>query len=181
MSDFYEESFIEPESAFTLKGSKAEVQIQFSVEAMERATSELMNQHIENNFIPKLQRACDNFLQLKGYTSFETLIKDTVKEELLKRYPDVVENKVNEIAEYIKKIKVEDSRDYKWTGQTISDCARNKVKEYIEKELVQEVKVTKEWLETFSRNYFANNLFRAMGMMDKMIPEAIQHDKKEVF
>lgn len=175
----YEEDYISPESAYTLKDGKAEVKIQFSAEAMERAASDIIQKHIESNFVPRLEIAVKNYLDLKGYSEFGDLIKEVIRAEFVKRYPDVVENKVNEIHDYLIRMKPEDARDWRWenTSKTISEAARAKVKEYIENELKNEVKVTKEWLETFSRNYFANNLFRAMGMMDKMIPEAIGEKK----
>jgi hypothetical protein len=179
MNSDYESDHISPESAYTLKDGRAEVKIQFSAEAMERAASDIVQKHIEANFIPRLESAVGSYLDLTGYSKFEELIKEVVRAEFVKRYPDVVENKVNEIHNYLLKMKPEDTRDWRWmpTSKTISEAARHKVNEYIENELKNEVKVTKEWLETFSRNYFANNLFRAMGMMDKMIPEAIGEKK----
>lgn len=174
MSDYYEQDYIEPDSAFKIKDGKAEVSISFSAKELERAASHLIQDHINNNFTPMLKREIDKFLKLNKYDAFSDLIKETVKEEFLKRYPDVVENKVNEVRDFVMKMKPEDSKDWRWdnTGKTIGDAAKAKVIEYINNELNKEIKVTKEWLETFSRNYFANNLFRAMGMMDKMIPEA---------
>ena len=169
----FENDYIEPESAYTLKDGKAEVKIQFSMEAMERAATAILQQHIELNFVPKLERATQNFLELKGYANFDSLIKEVIKEEFIKRYPDVVENKVNEVADFVKKLRPEDAKDWRWdaTGKNIGELAKKKVQEYIENELKKEIKVTTDYLEQFSRNYFANNLFKAMGMMDKMIPQ----------
>jgi acyl-CoA synthetase (NDP forming) len=179
MSDYFEPSYIEPDSAFTLKDGKATVSIQFSADLLEKAASEIVQNHIEINFMPKLERAVQSFLELKGYSQFDSLIKEVVKEQFEKRYPDVVENKVNQIHDYLLKLRPEDSKDWRWdsTQKTLGEAAKAKVLEYINNELSKEVKVTKEWLETFSRNYFANNLFRAMGMMDKMIPEVIKDGK----
>lgn len=175
MSDYFERDYAEPESAFTLRGGKATVSIQFSSDLLERAATEIVQQHIDNNFTPMLERAVSSYLELKGFSNFGELIKEVVRNEFVKRYPDVVENKVNEIHAYLLKLKPEDSKDWRWdnTSRTLGEAAKAKVLEYINNELSKEVKVTKEWLETFSRNYFANNLFRAMGMMDKMMPEAI--------
>jgi len=176
MSYDYEPEYIEPEKAFTLKDGKAEVKIQFNAEALERAASQLIQEHVELNLTPALKRKTAEFLELSGHSKMDGLIKEVVREEFIKRYPDVVENKVNEIKDYLLKMKPEDAKDWRWdnTAGSLSQAARRKVEEYIQNELAKEVKVTKEWLETFSRNYFANNLFRAMGMMDKMIPEAKQ-------
>lgn len=167
----YEQEYIEPESAFSFKDGKAEVKILFSAESMEKAATDLVQQHIENNFMPIVRRKLDEYLKLQGYGNFGELMTKTIAEEFLKRYPDVVENKANEISEYIKNQKPENFKDYRWGGESISQAARNKVTDYIEKELKKEVEVTKEYLEQFSRNYFANNLFRAMGMLDSMIPQ----------
>ena len=174
MSDYYEQEYIEPESAMGFRDGKAEVKILFSAEALESAASAILQDHIERNFLPMLNREIAKYLELKGHSNFSEIIKATVRDEFIKRYPDVVENKVNEIADFVKKMRPEDSKDWRWdnTQKTIGDAAKAKVIEYINNELAKEVKVTKEWLEQFSRNYFANNLFRAMGMMDKMIPEA---------
>lgn len=174
MSDYFEPDYIEPETAFTLKDGKAEVSIQFSADLLEKAATQIIQNHIDLNYQPMLERKTQEFLSLKGYSKFDDLIKQVVREEFVKRYPDVVENKVNEIRDYLLKLKPEDSKDWRWdnTSRTLAEAAKAKVLEYIQNELSKEIKVTKDWLETFSRNYFANNLFRAMGMMDKMLPEA---------
>jgi len=173
MSDYYFEDYVEPERAFTLKDGVAEVKIQFNAETMELAASELIQRHIEANFIPKLERAISDYLKLNGHSDFGEMIKNVIRDEFEKRYPDVVENKVNEVHQFLLNLKPEDARDWRWSndGKNIADKARLKVQEYIEKELSKEIKVTKEYLEQFSRNYFANNLFKAMGLMDSMIPQ----------
>lgn len=173
--DDYDEEHIEPDTGFSLKDTKAEVNIVFNAENMKAAATDILQKHIENNFMPMVHRKLDEYLKLQGYNSFPELLQKVISEEFLKRYPDVVENKVKEIEVYVKNLKPENMRGgYSWQGESISRAAQNKVMEYIEKELKQEVAVTKEWLETFAKNYFANNLFRAMGLMDKMIPTAVQ-------
>lgn len=171
----YEQEYIEPESAVGFKDGKAEVKMLFSTEALEQAASQMLTNHIEINFMPMLRKRMEEFLKLQGYSRFEDILQKVISEEFLKRYPDVVENKTKEIETYVKNLKPENFRgNYNWSGETIARAAQNKVMEYIEKELKEEVKVTKEYLETFSKNYFANNLFKAMGLMDSMIPQALQ-------
>lgn len=180
MSDYYERDYIEPETAYTLKEASAEVKISFSAEAMERATSEILNRYIEVNFTSKLEIELGRHLELKYHSTFTDLIEKIIREKFEERYPDLVINKVDEIAEYLKKLPPEKVRDWKYssTGDNIATLAKRKVDDYIENELKGEIKKTTEYLEQFSRNYFANNLFRAMGMMDKMIPEAVPFNKE---
>jgi hypothetical protein len=173
MSDYYEQDYVEPETAFTLKDGKAEVKIQFNATNMEKAAEAIIEEYVRLNFMPRINRAMDEYLKLNGYGALGDIIKKEVARVFIEKYPDIVENKANEIMEYIKNLKPESFRDWSWNGESISMAAKNKVKEYIENELENEVKVTKEWLEQFSRNYFANNLFRAMGMMDKILPQSV--------
>lgn len=179
MSDYYEQDYIEPETAYTLKEASAEVKILFSAEAMERATSELLNRYIEVNFTNKLEKELEKHLTLKYHSTFTDLIEKIIREKFEERYPDLVINKVDEIAEYLKKLPPDRVKDWRYssTGDNIATLAKRKVDDYIENELKGEIKKTTEYLEQFSRNYFANNLFRAMGMMDKMIPEAVPYKK----
>lgn len=102
--------------------------------------------------------------------SFGAIVERIIKAKLDERYPDVVENKVNELAEKIKKFEFKTDRNEGLL--TLQRKAESVVNKYIETELALEVKKSKEYLEQFSKNYFANNLFRAMGMMDKLIPVA---------
>ena len=102
--------------------------------------------------------------------SFGAIVERIIKAKLDERYPDVVESKVNELAEKIKKFEFRTDRNEGL--MTLQRKAESIVNKYIETELALEVKKSKEYLEQFSKNYFANNLFRAMGMMDKLIPVA---------
>lgn len=177
MSDYYEEDYIEPETAYTLKEGRAEVKIQFSAQALEMAATDLINKHIEANFIPMLNRKIEEALRLQYHCQLTDLIEKVIREKFDERYPEIVIGKVDEIAEYLKKLQPEKARDWRYTstGDNIASLARKKVDDYIENELKGEIKKTTEYLEQFSRNYFANNLFRAMGMMDKIMPEVLPH------
>lgn len=180
MSDYYEQEFIEPESAYTLKDGKAEVKIQFSADALEKATTEIVQQHINNNFTPMMEKKIQEYLKLQYHGTLTDLIEKIIREQFELRYPEIVINKVDEIAEYLKKLPPEKARDWRYSGtaDNMASLAQKKVNDYIENELKGEIKKTTEYLEQFSRNYFANNLFRAMGLMDKMIPEILPEGNK---
>lgn len=97
--------------------------------------------------------------------SFKEVLKKVIREKLEETYPDIVENKVNELAEMIKNIDYKDRNDK--IALDIHQRSIKIVNDYIEKELSITVKKTKEEIDEFAKNYFTRNLFRAMGMMDQ--------------
>jgi len=107
---------------------------------------------------------------------FKDAIETVMREKFTETYPDAVENKINEMEKKLKEFSFEWGRD-SWGGtkgtpaMTIKEAAKKRVEGYIENELAESVKISKEYIEQFAKNYFANNLFRAMGMMDKMLPQ----------
>lgn len=107
--------------------------------------------------------------------SFKEILKKVIREKLEEAYPDIVENKVNELAEMIKKIDYKDRNDK--LALDIHQRSTKIVNDYIEKELSITVKKTKEEIDEFAKNYFTRNLFRAMGMMDQFT-NTMQVEKK---
>lgn len=107
--------------------------------------------------------------------SFKEVLKKVIREKLEETYPDIVENKVNELAEMIKKIDYKDKNDK--IALDIHQRSTKIVNDYIEKELSITVKKTKEEIDEFAKNYFTRNLFRAMGMMDQFT-NTMQVEKK---
>ena len=102
--------------------------------------------------------------------TFKDALQDVISKKLDEKYPSIVDDKVDELAEKIKDFSFEWGR--REEPKNMRDKAVAQVNEYIDNELSKSVAKSVEYVEQFSRNYFANNLFRAMGMMDKMIPFA---------
>lgn len=97
-------------------------------------------------------------------SSFKEILEKIVREKLNEVYPDVVQNKVNELEKQIKEMTFKDRNES--VARDIHQRAVNMVNAYIEKELSISVKKTKEEIDEFAKNYFAKNLFRAMGLMN---------------
>lgn len=157
---------------------------EYSTEELEKAittstevvvNSDMVISHIkktvQNQLKPVLNKIIESQVQAALQNSYqskiklEDIIKEMIREKINSAYPDIVENKANEFAELIKKQKYENSGYYGRSGSSIHEMAEKKVKEYIENELMDSVKKSKEEIDTFAKNYFTNNLFRAMGIM----------------
>lgn len=108
--------------------------------------------------------------------AFKEVLKKVIREKLEEKYPDIVENKANELAEIIKKIDYKDRNDN--IALTIHQRSTKIVNDYIEKELSSTVKKTKEEIDDFAKNYFTRNLFRAMGMMDQFTQQSTMEKLK---
>ena len=174
MSEYWddEERHYEPEPSLELSESqKINVDLSINAGVIEQSINKFIDEIMKN----KLEQYINNQVSLtlkNAYNSkikFEEIVTSIIKSKIEDIYPDAVENKVNEFEEHIKNIKFTDRRS-DFSSESITKNAKRKVDEYIENELVNSVKKSKEYIEQFSKNYFANNLFKAMGMMDKMMP-----------
>lgn len=121
------------------------------------------------SFIEREVKKCVEESYGSKYT-FKDALMDEISKRLDEKYPCIVDDKIDELAEKIKNTEFQYGR--REAPTSINKKAQEKVDEYIEGELVKSVAKSTEYLEQFSRNYFAENLFRAMGMMDKMFPQA---------
>jgi hypothetical protein len=168
-----EEPHYEPEPQLELgTPQKIDVEVSINSGVIADATNAFINNIMENNLKKHIERQVELCLR-NSYESkikFDNVIKEIITEKINEKYPDVVENKVNEFEEYIKNIKFSD-RNFGYSSDTIQSRAAKRVDAYIENELKDSVAKSKEYIEQFSKNYFANNLFKAMGMMDKMLPQ----------
>lgn len=189
MSDYFydEDRPYEPEPEIDLPDKTAELTTKLSINAgqleaaIDAHLNSILEQRVKRIVDEKIKKHMDRMLSKDAWGSgnFESILYKAIVAKLNEKYPDVVENKVNEFYEAILKAKYTDGR----RGDDLSSIqekAKKKVDEYIEKELKESVQLSKEYIEQFSKNYFAQNLFRAMGMMDKMIPqtENIQKELK---
>ena len=87
-------------------------------------------------------------------------------ESIKEKYPDVVENKVNEFAKKIKEMPF-DNREF--AGKTFQEAAARKVSVALDTELAEVIKKTKDGIDNYAKNYFARNLFKAMNLMDGVL------------
>ncbi len=131
---------------------------------MRKQFNETLNRYIKN----EVQKCIEGAYGSKH--TFKDALQDVISQKLDEKYPGIVDDKVDELAEKIKNFKFEWTR--REEPKKIRDKAMDTVNSYIENELSKSVAKSTEYVEQFSRNYFANNLFRAMGMMGKMIPFA---------
>lgn len=165
---------------------------EFSTEELEKAITsntevivnadlvrEYVKKSVEKSLAPVLKGLIDNEIKralTDRYSSkahIDTIIRDVIKEKMLEKFPNVVENKVNEFEKLIRESKLSDHRNDPVAD--IHSKAKAKVEKYIQDELVESVKKTKEEIDVFAKNYFTNNLFRAMGIMTQQfnsLPEA---------
>ena len=111
--------------------------------------------------------------------SLEAMMQKEVSKRLNELYPEVVENKVNEFEEEIKKLKF-GSRNNNYSLEHLAKTAQERVSEadkkahdiinnYLENELKESVKLSKNTLNSLQK-LLCKQPFRAMGMMDKMLP-----------
>lgn len=160
--------------------AKVETQINLEVSDIEAA----IQNHIANNvqsvirkFIQKEVRAALKN-EYGSKVRFDDLLKEIIHEELSKRFPEAIDDKIDELEKSLREYKHDWSRDKgHWLGSkntptTIKDAAKSAVDSYIETELAKEVTKTKEFLNDFSKQYFANNLFKVMGMMSSFEPQS---------
>jgi len=151
---------------------KGEVSFGLDVADLERQLSLYAQKKFASNletFINREVSKCVESAYGAKYT-FENALKDVIAKKLDEKYPGIVDDKVDELAEKIKATEFEWNR--REQPKAMMKKAQEKVDEYIDSELSKSVERSVEYVEEFSRNYFANNLFRAMGMIDKMIPQA---------
>jgi hypothetical protein len=151
---------------------EAVVNFKIDINALKRSSEEyakhIFKELLDSLIERKVQKAIDD--AYGAQYSLKDALTDVIREKLDAKYPGVVDDKVDQLAERIKNFQFEWNRQEE--KKDIQKKALGIVDDYIEKELAAAVKKQADWLEQYSRNYFAHNLFRAMGMMDKMIPLA---------
>ena len=173
---WYDEDYhVEPEPQIELPESqKVEVGLSINAGLIENAIQkhidEILQPRIENAVRAAISKQVKDMLRTDawGRDGFKSILVDAVERRMLRKYPEVVEDKVNEFYEFLKNLKYSDNN--REPARDMATKARKLIDGYIENELVDSVKRSKEYIEQFSKNYFANNLFKAMGMMDKMMP-----------
>lgn len=151
---------------------KVESTIGLEVSNIENVLSQMLHKQFNDTLERFIKTETDKCVA-SAYGSkhtFKDALQDVISKKLDDKFPDIVDDKIDELAETIKGFEFEWSR--REQKNSIRDKAIEKVDSYIDNELSQSVAKSVEYVEQFSRNYFANNLFRAMGMMDKMIPFA---------
>lgn len=178
MSDYWdEERTYEPEPQIEIPEDAAKASISLSLNAGQIESA--VNSHVQSILEAKMGQLVNAAVEKHtqyilskdswGKGNFENILRDIISKKIDERYPEIVENKVNELKEMILKLQFSESRN-----DTLSDIqskALKKVEGYVNTELAESVKLSREYIEQFAKNYFANNLFRAMGMMDKMLPQ----------
>ena len=179
MSDYwYEEDHeyeLEPE--IELPSEAAELKIKLSINAgqIELAVQKQIDEVFEDKLKRMIKQKIDESMSVLlrkdswGTDSFRELLLRAIEKRLVARYPEIVEDKINEFHKYITELKYTETR--KGALSDLRKKAENRVDAYINDELKDSVAKSKEYIEQFSKNYFANNLFKAMGMMDKMLPQ----------
>lgn len=166
---------------------KAEVHLALDELTMERAISEFVDKTVENRIKYLVNKAVNEALKRLAAKdayradNLNALMSNIIEKRMLEMYPDVVENKVNEFYETLNKATLSERKyDSFLSDMTESakkmkkasfDHAERAINAYINDELKKSVEKSTEYIEQFSRNYFANNLFKAMGMMDAMMPQ----------
>lgn len=184
----YEDREVEQEEMLEINEGdlNASVQLFINESAIKQKIENVISSKIEN----KIKAIVENTMhkELKSLLSkdkwskgnIESLMAKAVEKRLVEVYPEVVENKINEFEKAIKELKFSDRHgNYNYESlcktamqrcEELSNKANEAVMNYINNELAESVSKSKEYIEQFSKNYFAQNLFRAMGMMDKMLP-----------
>ncbi|MCK5629792.1 MAG: hypothetical protein KAI26_04195 [Nanoarchaeota archaeon] len=188
MSEYwYDEGYeCEAEPQIELPKESAELKIELSINAGQIELA--IKKQVDDIFEDRIKKMIKHRISesMKQLLDDDYWSKDNLKEILYKainnrldsKYPEIVQDKVNEFYEAINKIQYSENR-HDNDFSSIKEKAKKKVDFYIENELKDSVSKSKEYIEQFAKNYFANNLFRAMGMMDKMLPqtENIQNNK----
>lgn len=180
MSDeWYSEDYeYEPEPELVLPGESTELKIKLSINAgqielaIQKQVEDLLEVRIKKMIREKISNGMKDLLCSDYWSkdNMKDLLYKAINSRLEEKYPTVVEDKVNEFYEALMSIKFTENR-HDNDLSSLRMKAKNKVDSYIENELIGSVKKSKEYIEQFAKNYFANNLFRAMGMMDKMLPQ----------
>lgn len=179
MSEYWydEDHEYEQEPEVELPEDSAELKIKLSINAgqielgIQRHINEILEQRMKKLVRDKINEHMKSILSLDswGKDNFKSLLGEIISKKIDERYPDVAENKVNEFYEAMLSLKYTEERHGELND--IRNRAKKKVQGYVETELAESVKLSKDYIEQFAKNYFANNLFRAMGMMDKMLPQ----------
>lgn len=99
--------------------------------------------------------------------SLEKVMRMVIEDKFKEKYPDVVENKINEFATKISNMKFDELRDF--SSRNFQEAAMKKVNAVIDSQLAEVIKKTKEGIDDYAKNYFARNLFKAMNLMDGLI------------
>jgi len=184
MSNYWnEEPIYEPESIIEIPAEAAEIKIALALNAGQIESA--INGHVANILERKMQQLVATAIEKNmkdilskdswGSGNFKEIIREIISNKIDERYPEIVENKVNELKEMILKLQFSESRNDQLSD--IRTKALKKVEGYVNTELQESVKLSRDYIEQFAKNYFANNLFRAMGMMDKMLPQTDSIDK----
>lgn len=165
-----------------IKGLEEAVKIEAHATIDVESMRVLIRQYIQDNY----QGVIQNMIQKEviaclksAYNSkarFNDVLKKVIEDRFDKKYPKLVDGKIDEFAKKIQTF------EFDWQNSREKDSIKKKavdmVNGYIDRELAAEVKKSTDYLEQYSRNYFANNLFRAMGMMDKLLPKADFDDSR---
>lgn len=163
----------------TIAQEKVSVKVDFDSKEIAELIASSVTEQVKYSMASKLRDLVKS--EVDGYyrtnevpTGIKKAIREAVVTKVNEKYPDIVENKVNEFVEAIKAMKFEARRssrnsrdDLSYEG--IEARADAQIKKYIETELMDAVKMTKDEVETFAKNYFTNNLFKAMDFMNKQI------------
>lgn len=171
--DYYEEQSVPETKVLLINGStKAAIQMGFDIEAIDAAISKYISDTFEEKLTSMIKRKLEKemYSYMLSCESIQLSMDRLITKRIEEKYPEIVIDKVNEFAECLKKYSVKD-RNNSWKESTIAQAADKKINDYIENELKQSVAKSTEYIEQFSKNYFAQNLFRAMGMMDKLLPQ----------
>lgn len=151
----------------------AKVDFAIDVRALEIASKKLADSYFKEHLDLKINQCVDQAIK-NAYGSQFTLndaLTAVIREKLDTKYPDIVDEKVDELAAKIKDFAFDwNSRE---NARTMRDQAEKRIKEYIDNELMQSVTKTKESLEEYGQQYFAKNLFRAMNLMSASVPDDV--------
>lgn len=173
--DYFDEEWEQPEIT-EIEGMDEAVKLETTAFIDATLIQTMVSKYISDNahrlikeFIQEEVKKCINDT-FRSKASFKEALENVMEKKFTEKYPDAVENKVNEMAKKIKAYEMNWGRGH--SSDSIQNKALTMVNDYIDNELSKEVKKSTDYLEQYSKNYFANNLFRAMGMMDKLIPIA---------
>lgn len=174
---------LESENMLSLKiDLKTETISQVILDAVKNKISNLILKSVHNTIEQEFKNVVSGgyFSREEKATLSETvkeIIRNTISKKVDERFPEIVENKTNEFKDYIVNLKIQDiDRDRKISSSTIAEMAKQRVKEYIEKEMMESVKMTKQEIDDFAKQYFTQNLFKAMGVFGKALDQI--EDKK---
>ena len=172
----YEEHYVEPESAISFGDNfKVEAKMLLNTEELDAAIAKYVREQTTRQ-ISMLEETLKKRVQAEVKEAFdysykeyslEKVMKQVVEEKFNEKYPDIVENKVNDFASKIGNMKFDDMREF--SGRNFQESAMKKVNAVIDSQLAEVIKKTKEGIDDYAKNYFARNLFKAMNLMDGLI------------